>query len=30
MERNSDKFVGDSEDSIDMEELSEYMAELGI
>ena len=27
---NSDKFVGDSEDSIDMEELSEYMAELGI
>ena len=27
---NSDKFIGDSEDSIDMEELSEYMAELGI
>ena len=27
---NSDKFIGDSEDSIDMQELSEYMAELGI
>ncbi|MBP5773172.1 MAG: division/cell wall cluster transcriptional repressor MraZ [Eubacterium sp.] len=27
---NSDKFTGDSADSIDMEELSEYMAELGI
>ncbi|HAR91536.1 MAG TPA: division/cell wall cluster transcriptional repressor MraZ [Eubacterium sp.] len=27
---NSDKFTGDSEDGIDMEELSEYMAELGI
>ena len=27
---NSDKFTGDSKDSIDMEELSEYMAELGI
>ena len=27
---NSDKFIGDSKDSIDMEELSEYMAELGI
>ncbi|MBR2191094.1 MAG: division/cell wall cluster transcriptional repressor MraZ [Eubacterium sp.] len=27
---NSDKFTGDSDDGIDMEELSEYMAELGI
>ena len=27
---NSDKFSGDTEDSIDIEELSEYMAELGI
>ena len=27
---NSDKFTGDSNDGIDMEELSEYMAELGI
>lgn len=27
---NSDKFTGDSNDAIDMEELSEYMAELGI
>ena len=27
---NSDKFTGESADSIDMEELSEYMAELGI
>ena len=27
---NSDKFTEDSEDGIDMEELSEYMAELGI
>ena len=27
---NSDNFIGDSEDSIDMQELSEYMAELGI
>ena len=27
---NSDKFIGDSEGSIDMQELSEYMAELGI
>ena len=27
---NSDKFTGESNESIDMEELSEYMAELGI
>ena len=27
---NSDKFTADSNDGIDMEELSEYMAELGI
>ena len=27
---NNDKFSGDTEDSIDIEELSEYMAELGI